>query len=248
MKFFNDFVCSLWNMNFYAGLTDKKFSYAVKYIFLLPLILTVLFILLKFPGFYHEMTLMKSAFQTKVPEFNLKDGRLTVNSDHPIYLEKEKNSIFVVDTTGKTTVHILDSYQTGFLVTANEIIQKNQGQTKTTYFKDFKELSFTKKDLLKWFNLMYIFGILFIVLYYLLGVIGMFWSALVASVIGLLLKWIMKAKVEFSQIYLLSVFVVTLPKLLNITFSLPFWVFYGIVLIYQILVYRKIRQIKDHTA
>ncbi len=70
------------------------------------------------------------------PNFELKDGELSVDGNMPIVLLEDEDNYFVIDTTNNTSPDVLDSYSEGALILKDKMInKKSEVQTEVIDFK-----------------------------------------------------------------------------------------------------------------
>lgn len=212
---------------------------AILYLLFITLIFGSLNLVRPIIDFNTGIKQLTRSFNMNMPDFTLKNGELKVEGNMPI-ISGDNNYIFIVDTNGSTGENALDKYNAGVLILKNKIIQKQNSFQKNEYnFRDFAGLTLNKSDIQGYIPLLKVINV-FIVLF---GYIGFFAgkliSALILTLIGLIINISMKAGKDFGALYKLSIYSLTLPiiikVLLNvINYQIPYFfiIYYGIALFY----------------
>lgn len=250
--FFKKLANSVININLYPQMLRQGFGKAVLYLFLFSLIFGTLNSVILGFQLNRDIGNLVTQIKDDIPEFTFKNGELDVNEPMPITYTEPDNTIIIIDTTGGTEPDILDEYESATLVLRDKIInKKNPVETRVFSFQDFKGMSFNKNDVvnllpyLKWFSV--IAGILMWLAFF----IGKFFSALLLSIISLIISKIRKTKLSFGQLYSLGIYSLTLPVLIDILLNLfyldlPNLIYYMIAIIYSWLVINRVkRQAKE---
>jgi hypothetical protein len=240
MGFFSKLINSITNPKYYKDFLKESTGKAVVYLLLLCLIFGGISAIRNVYDWNKGIITVVNEFNEKVPNFTLENGELNVEGEMPIIFEEKQESVFIVDTSGKTDETVLDKYNSGVFVSKTKFVQKKSSMQKTeTSFDGLKTLTFTKAKVEKWigyakfvnvviilFGPMFFFGFKFI-------------AAFIVSLIGLIINAFCKAKVTFGEIYKLSIYALTFSIILKVFFAVigvhvpQFWIlYYGIPLIY----------------
>lgn len=159
--------------------------------------------------------------KNNLPDFTFENGELNVKEKMPIVIDGSKNDVVIIDTTGKTEEDVLHPYESGMLILKDRLIAKrNTTETRIISFSDFKELSFTRKDVIDFLPYLTWIAPLIGILAWVGFFIGKMLSALFLTIINLIVSNIRKANLRFSQLYSLSMYSLSLPILLDIIFKL----------------------------
>lgn len=186
-------------------------------------------------------------FDSKVPDFTFSGGRLQVYGEMPIVIDDGAYPI-VIDTSEGAEERILKEYDIIVLITSDKIIQKNYVEKSATSLSTLQGMTLTRDDIANILPIMQPFGKVMFVLMGIGFVCGKFLSALIVSLIGLILNSAAKTNLSFRSIFKISVYSMTLPLLICTVLDLlpvliPFkwFIFYAIATVY---VYGAINCIK----
>jgi hypothetical protein len=247
MGFFPKIYYSIAGFGSYRYFIKQRPGKAVVYLLLLTLILGIVSLVPIVSDYNNVINGFINSFDTKVPEFTLKNGELNVEGKMPIIIN-DGGSTTIIDTSGKTDESILDNYDNVILITRDKMIQKTFANQRVTSFSALQGFTMNKENvkrllpLLKWGTvLIIIFGTIFFIC-------GKFISALLISLIGLIINSSKKAKLTYKAVFQISAYSLTLPlfvgTLLNlIPFNVPYlWlIFY---LLSSVYVWGAINSIK----
>jgi hypothetical protein len=232
MHFNNKVFKSITDFSFYENFLAQTTGKAIKYLLLLTITVGVLWLIRPIYEFNTGITSIVYSFHNEIPDFTFSNGQLTVEGKMPIILENG-DQFFLIDTSGKTDESILKSHENAIFVSRDKLVQKkNNFETRNFNFKDLQGMNLTKADvetflpLLRWINvLIIVFGLLWFFL-------SKLFSALLLSIIGLILNGIKNANMDFSNLYKLSIYSLTLPVVIKVlcsgfSISIPhFWILY----------------------
>ncbi|MFL0245601.1 DUF1189 domain-containing protein [Candidatus Clostridium stratigraminis] len=178
-------------------------------------------------------------FNVNCPNFELKNGELSVDGNMPIVLSDDQDNYIVIDTTNNTNPDILDSHSKGILVLKDKMInKKNELQTQVTDFTSFQGFTLDKNTINRF--LPYVKAVIpfiFIgnIIWYFLG--GLL-SSLFLALFALIINGIFKVKLKYGQLYSLSIYALTTPLIINTIFkifSIEHFSFYWLA--YHIIAY-----------
>lgn len=233
---FRKFIYSLYKPKAYNEFLKQSTGKAILYIFLLSLVLGVinsLFIII-------PINSVKSSFQDdfseNIPDFQLKDGVLSIDADMPIKYVEDENIVYV-DTENPIDPNIIDEYETGFLITSDSMIVKQNGIEQSISFNTMDSEFVLNKDTLidlipLTINLIIVF---FLILYPIFIFIQKLLFAAILALFGILIGNILKKTLSYSECFRLSLYSLTLPMVLTIfdIFGIINWmVFLAIALFY----------------
>jgi len=246
LGFFQKVYYSIAGFNYYKYFIKQSKWKAIVYLLLLALILGIIS-MIPFVYYFNNITNeMATGFSKSVPDFTFENGKLDVRGQMPIIISNSGTTI-IIDTSVNTDESILDNYDNALLITSDRMIQKSYANKQVTDFGLIQGFKIDKKGietmmpqlslLLKIVAaVIIIFGSIFFICF-------KFISALIISVIGLIINSVTKANLKYVDIFKLSVYSMTLPLLLGtllnlFTFNVPFlptilWmVFYLIASVY----------------
>lgn len=252
INFFKRIGKSIVNFDFYRIVKNETLGKAFKYLILLCLMIGIISSILTVIPFTKGIDILKDNFVTDIPYFEFDNGELKVESDEPIIIEESEGYIFIVDTTNETDESILDQYEAGMYIGKDRMVTKrNMVQKESFEFSQIKELSFTKYDIQGYIHYLKYFSILIVFFILIWTIIGKLFSTLVISVIGLIINAIVKSELEYSDIYKLGIYSITLPSIIKLITKytlpdIPFFsiLYYGIVIFYLVKAMNRIKNDK----
>ncbi len=160
-------------------------------------------------------------YNDKCPNFEIKDGKLSVEGKMPLVLSQDKDYYFVIDTTNSINPDVLNSYSKGLLILKDKMIEKqSRGQTQVIDFKTFQGTTINKNMLNKYLPLIKLV-IPFIFIGNILGYfLGGLLSALFLALIALIINSIFKTELKYGQLYSLSIYALTTPLIIDVIFKI----------------------------
>lgn len=238
LNLYKRFINSINGFNGYRQLLYESAGKAVLYVFLLTLLLGAVSIIQPIREIDKGVTLFADNFEKEVPNFELNNGVLTVEGKMPVIIKSEEMTI-IIDTSENADQSILDDYDNAILLTRTQMIQKNYSNVYSASFDSFKGIIIDKEAFRH--ALPYVKGIIvcFLVLSIFVFIAGRYLSALLISVVGLIVNSSFKANLHFMDIYRISLYSMTLPliicAILNLTGIInivPLLLFYIISCVY----------------
>ena len=250
MGFRHKFAYSFFNFSAYKQFLVQGLGKAILYIFLVTLIFSTIINVNKINQFLSETSDIQASFTKDAPEFELKNGLLTVNSSEPIYY-RNNGLLLLVDTTGKTDKSTADSYSDVIYIDSKELILKQNYKTvQVVSFSDFPELNITNKTIK---NVLYLSKILFPVILLILDplisfILNLVSGFIILAPISLTISSFMNVKLNYTKACILSFYAMTMPLLLQALLEVSgivlnefFGLFYLVTLIYCGLAIRELK-------
>gem|GEM_PF-1895189 len=217
MGFRHKFAYSFFNFPAYKEFLAQGFGKALLYIFLVTLIFTSITNVNEINHFMSETSDLQTEFNKYAPEFELKNGLLTVDSAEPIYYRKD-GFVLIVDTTGKTNKSISDTYADVVYIDSNEfIVKQNYKTVQAIKFSDIPEMNITNKTIQK---LLYYTKIFFPIILMVLNpiisfIFNLISGCLVLAPISLTISSFMNVKLNYRKTCIISFYAMTMPLLLQ---------------------------------
>lgn len=233
MNVFKEMALSIYHYESYSKFLKNKKGKVFGFGLLLMLIYVLVVYLI--PGTIRmgSPDSMARSFRENVPNFEMKDGILWV--DTVVDMEQSGTYIYI-DTDPDYVLYDADElsdflrgYTQAILMDSEKIIIKNNGQVQQGYFSDLG-FEFNRDKLEGLIPTLY-------VLYYVAMIFGYIWmtalfffGVLFVALIGLIIASAMKCKVTFGQLYLMGIYSRTLPLIIKalvsfLPFHIPlFWV------------------------
>lgn len=217
MGFRHKFAYSFFDFSAYKEFLVQGFGKALLYIFLVTIIFSTITNVNRINQFLAETSDMQTELTKHTPEFELKNGLLSVDSAEPIYYRKD-GFVLIVDTTGKTNKSIADTYEDVVYIDSNEFILKQNYKTvQGMNFSDVPELNITKKTIQNLLALSKIFiPIILLILDPIISFISNLISGcLILAPISLTICSFMNVKLNYRKTCILSFYAMTMPLLLQ---------------------------------
>lgn len=170
---------------------------------------------------------------TNFPEFELKDGKFICEGVMP-YIYNTSDAVFIIDTSGNTNGAVLDGYKQGMIITETTLLyKKSASETRSYELNEFKNFNITKARLIELIKtwtvpglvIIFIFSLLFIYVWKLIGVLTL-------SVIAIIINKILKMNLEYEDLFKISVYAIIYPSIINsglgiVEVDIPyFWIVY----------------------
>lgn len=240
--------------------TAKTISYFIKLVALFTLILTITTAI----KFYGAMETTMSEIDSKINDFTLKDGILTIEPSETIQLEKnEFIGTITIDTTSQDKNKILEEIQqkkeNGIFITQDTIYVHNAMSGASVSYS-LKEISaqlamseITKADMLTFWksgNLYVVYGVVYLFVYvylFLMYLISISVDLFILALLGFLTARIIGIRLKGSAACKMAVYSLTLPILLNLVYIVVH-TFTGFTITYFQVMYTAISYIYMITA
>lgn len=167
----------------------------------------------------------------QVPEFQLKNGELTVDG---VYEVDENGMLISIDTEYAYLYQyslddfrsMLSNYDSVFLADSERLVFKGNGEVTAATYKQLG-LEFRKSDLHSWVKYCYV-GMGIVLLFVWLGSICTFlFGTLCVALAGMIVKAILRVNITFGQVFKLSVYAKTLMVLVKAALAVLWMVFSG---------------------
>ncbi len=216
MVFFGRIKDSFTNFEMYSEIAFQKKGQTLKYFFILFTILFIFGSLRVAYDFNVRISTMIETARDKVPEFSFANGVLKVEGQQPVILEGENNTVVIIDTTGKTNESVLGKYSEGVFISSQMVVTKQNFETRIIKFNNFKNFNLDKEKLIRLIPAFkWIIIPVAIVLYIFSTVWALITSVLLAAVGSFMVKSQNKDKVDFSKLWNIAVYSLTLPWILD---------------------------------
>lgn len=250
MGFRRKFAYSFFDFATYKDFLVQGLGKSIFYIFLVTLIFSTITNIKTISIFNSDLSNVQNKLAHDAPEFELRNGLLSIDSNEPIYY-KYDGQMLIFDTTGTTSTSALDPYSDGIYVNSTSLIlRQNYNTLQTVEFADFNELVVTNKIAQE---TLAILKIIFPVILLLVNPILSCFENLLSgfAIIGpfsISIASLMGVKLKYSKACTLSFYAMTLPLLLQALVEisgihLPEFVavFYIIALLYCGLAIKEIK-------
>jgi hypothetical protein len=213
LNFFTRIYYSIAGFNNYRYFLRQGVGKAVAYLIIIALIVGLVSFIPDIRTYNTVMDELIASFDTSVPDFTLSNGQLKVEGKMPIIIDEGATSI-IIDTSDSPNESILDNYDSAILLTKDRMIQKTFVNRRITEFSALQGLTLTKDSIRQSLPLMKPIGLFFFFFGLIFFVCGKFISALLISVVGIILNNVRRTNLSYQSIFKMSVFSLTLPLVL----------------------------------
>ncbi|HEX2947626.1 MAG TPA: DUF1189 domain-containing protein [Clostridia bacterium] len=238
MGFFSRLYYSITSFDKYRNFLRQSTGKAVVYLLILSLFAAVGISIkagIESNKFIDEVITYVSV---KIPDFELANGKLAVKGQMPIVLEDGAYPI-IIDTRPDADESILDKYDTAMLITSDKIFQKNFVDKRVTDLSAFQGMALNRESFQKALPLMKSLIYVGVVFVGIIIICGKFITALIVSLLGLIVNSARNTRLTYRSIFKISVYSMTLPVILGTVIDLvlpafPYkWLlFYAITFVY----------------
>lgn len=237
LSFWSKAIFSVQGIKHYKDVLKDTVGKSIIYLLLLSLLLGAVGSLRGAIDTNNGISQFIKIYNDKCPDFELKDGQLSVTGDMPLVLSKDNNYYFVIDTTNNTSTDVLNSYDRGILILKDKLIEKQSGaQTQIFDFKSLQGSTINKKQVNVYLPLIkLVIPLIFIgnIIWYFLG--GLL-SALFLALLALIINGVFKTNFKYGQLYSISIYALTTPliidtilKIVGIEHFSYYWLAYHII-------------------
>lgn len=195
---------------------------------------------------------LRGEFEKKSPEFEFINGEMKLKSGKPFVLEDATDrSVFIIDTTGKTTKNVLDKYSKGALITRTHVhYKKNLVQTTDYDLNSLKGISFNKSDVMRIFGYRWILvPVLYFFYIFSYWITGKLITALLLALAGMIIASFMKMSVRFESALTVAIYSMTASIIIDTIIDVAaatiphYWLLYSAVAVcYMVFAYRAIKK------
>lgn len=254
---FKALISSIINIEAYKVFVKNKMSKAVGYVFLLTFIawvFTVIGVWLSYFNFTGAYTI-SGFIENKVPEFELSDGRLHMDSKHD-FEYKADNVIVILDSDNILDKEAFESYSMGIIIDNEKILLKNMNEyVDIVYERDMSIPSYSKADFVSIVSsIENIFIIVIAVFTYIFMVIWAFFVISILILFTFILNYFIKIDMFFDDVFKIVVYSRTLSVLITAVsdvtspftgVSIPWYIAGAVTCLYIIFVSNSMKKNKD---
>lgn len=256
LNFWTKVISSVEGIKHFKDVLKETVGKSVLYLLLIALLLGVVGSIRGAVDFNNETSKLIQMYNDKWPNFELKDGELTVEGNMPMVLSQDNDNYVIVDTTNNTSPDVLNSHSKGLLILKDKMIEKkNEVQTQVIDFKSFQGMTINKDVVNNYLPLIKVitpFIFIGTILWYFLG--GLL-SALLLALFALIINAIFKTDLKYGQLYSLSIYALTTPLIIDVIFKIfsiqhfsYYWLFYHVIAFgYICFALNKLKNSKNNT-
>jgi Protein of unknown function (DUF1189). len=214
LSFFQRVYYSVAGFDNYKLFISQKTGKTVVYLLLLSLFLSLIGLIQPFKEYNKIVNEIITGFDKAVPNFTFENGKLNVEGNMPIFYNEE-GLTFIIDTSGKTDETILEKYDMAILITQDKMIQKNYANNQVTDFSMLQGFRLTKESVKRMLPIMKGFSIFIFIILPPFVVAGRFISALIASIIGMIINSAKNINLPYRDIFAISAHSLTTPLIIG---------------------------------
>jgi AAA+ ATPase superfamily predicted ATPase len=233
---------SLWNFRSYHSLSRTRGGKSFLYIFLLFLLFYMI------SGIYNGVQMssaidfLQNTITENVPDFSLSNGKFSFAGDMPFKIEDE-GYLFVIDTTGQTTLDDFKSTLNGMLITEDELIVVQMGKSEITPFSVMAPLEISKDQVVQFLPTLKVLIVIAFAAWFLFAFAGKLFGILLLALIAMIATAIFNKKLTFLNQWNVAIYASTLPMLIKLVHTLLggpiggflFFIYWGVAIIYVFL-------------
>ena len=217
MNIFSQFIKSFHSPKDVATFRFQGIGKTILYVFFLMFIVSIPIAAKTSLFITNSSTQFSETLANQVPDFEFKNGTLYSDQSIP-YIDQQNDFVFIMDSTGEITPRDLTDYKVGFALLQREAVFVDNQIMDTYSYRDFGNINLTKEQISDMINniddLLPVLIPIFLFLMYLLFLAMKFIGITVLSVFGTILRNRAGVKLNYKQLWTLSVYAVTLPTVL----------------------------------
>ncbi len=242
MNIFKQFVMSLYSPKTIAMFRFQKIGKTIGYVFVMMLIAFIFIGINLAVSITNAVNEFDNALKEDIPNFQFQNGELKSDISEPI-IRQDGNQTIIFDTTGTITRDDLDQYSDAIAVLDDRLIVVTAGSADSFDYGMMRDVNFQKSDIVNFLNsantlLPLIISVIILISYIFMTALK-FIGITILALIGLILKNIMKRKISYGQLWILSAYSVTLPTLffsitdaLRITIPGQFFLYWAVTIFF----------------
>jgi hypothetical protein len=245
------FAYSFFDFTAYKEFLVQGLKKSIFYMFLVTLIFSTIANINTINIFTSTLSDIQSRFLENAPNFELKNGLLTLDSNEPVYY-KYNGDILIVDTSGKTNLSDTNTYSNSIYINSNQlIVRQNYATILSLKFIDFADFYLTNTTMeYMLYVSKFIFPIILLILSPIVSFIfNLISGFLIIAPLSLNIASIMGVKLKYSAACIVSFYAMTLPLLLQSLLDISgiisnefIYIFYIVALIYCGLAINEIKK------
>ena len=262
VSFFKRIKDAIINFDEYIKFSEEKVSVAIKYIFKLVLIFTIIITIALTAKIVKEANSLIISFRNDAPEFSFRNAILEIEGENKKIVKGDESGYigFIVDTQKEKLSDIQESanYQRVIGILKDKIVVKDaEGVEASLTYKqlstDYNLNNINKNTVLQFLSsnnmtkIYAIFSVIIFIYFFIAYIIQIFLDILLLSVVGYLISKIVSIKFKYKSIFNMSVYAITLSIILYMVYMIAN-LFTGFTIKYFEIAYNGIAYIYIITA
>ncbi|QQK75869.1 DUF1189 domain-containing protein [Salicibibacter cibarius] len=248
MNIWKSFFYSLFSPTMIGQFRRQKIGRTILYVFLLVLITNIPAAISISSFAVTAGERLQHVLSEDIPDYEVESGTLAAESEQTPYTTHIDNTLVILDDSGQITPNDLAGEANVTALLEDRAFMVADGTVEQLEYGAF---SFTKAELQEatgsFLELLPAFIALILILLYLFASGMKFIGVFAISAIGLLLKKIYPARLQYGHIWVMSAYIATLPSVIG-TFldfigrngDASFWIYWLIAIVMSILVFRTL--------
>ncbi|MEO2074471.1 MAG: DUF1189 domain-containing protein [Bacillus sp. (in: firmicutes)] len=214
MNIFKQFFKSIYSPKDIALFRFQGIGKTILYVFFLTFISVLPVVIYFSTALTTGINTAKTILTNESPDFSIKNGHLSADTDVPVTINREDFSI-IIDPTGAMSEADVESEGNAFAMLKNEFVLTAAGRTDTYPYSMLEGLDISKKDTLDFIDMLAgVKGIIIPVVslfIYLFSSAASFIEVSVVALIGLAIKNMLGRKLHYRQLWRMAAYSETLP-------------------------------------
>ncbi len=214
LNVFKQFYVSLYSPKDIASFRKQGMGKTILYVFLLSLLSII-------PTSYHFNMIIKDGIRTiqetittEMPDFEIKNGQLTVEGNEPVILNNNGFSIFIDDSGTLTANEVAAQTKNGLALLPSEFVLVSSGNIQSS---PYSFIEGNNKTISSWISevdqLSWIFLSIILIIFYIFTTALTFLKVTIFAVFGVVFKNALARPLNYAQIWKVTAYCITLPTL-----------------------------------
>jgi len=242
MNLIEQFRNSMLDFRSYHSLSRIKGSKSFLYIFLLFLLVYAISSIYNGVQINNAIDMLQRSLVNNIPDFNLSNGKFFFAGEMPFQIE-EKGFVFIIDTTGHTTVDDIKNTDNGILITEDELIVSQMGKTEITPLSMLAPIEISKNQVVQFLPTLKALIYIIFAAGFIFAFAGKLFGILVLSLVAKIATAIFRQKLTFLNQWNIAIYASTLPTLIKLIHTLSgsplggylFFIYWGLAITYVFL-------------
>jgi Protein of unknown function (DUF1189) len=217
MNVFKQLFLSLFSPKDIAGFRNQGIGKTSLFIFILALVSII-------PSAYYIGTMISDGVQTieetvttELPDFQINNGQLSVDSPEPVVVEKNGLLLYLDDSGQMTSDALAKESDTAIGLLKNELVFVVNGQAETSSYSVMEGMSLSKEEIMTLLDsvdsILIIIIPTIILFIYIFTAASLFLKITIFAIFGLLIKNSLGRLLSYRQLWIITAYSVTLPTL-----------------------------------
>lgn len=214
MNVFKQLYVSLYSPKDMATFRNQGIGKTILFVFLLTLISII-------PSSYYFNVMIKDGIHmiqetisTEMPNFEIKNGKLTVEGGQPTIINKNGFVIFVDDSGKVNPDEVSSRFTNGIALLKSEFVIISEGNVQSS---PYSFIEGTNQSISLWMDeadrLLWVFLAIMMFIFYIVAAALMFLKVTIFAVFGLIIKNALAKPLRYAELWKISAYCLTLPTI-----------------------------------